>query len=293
MAEEFREPIFQQAQLDDIMREYTLALMAVADGEWFPSGTATIIGPRFALTAKHVIDDYIERFGKFSCLAANVLERGTIGALWSLVNFYSSPFTDISLLFLKPVTGSKPAEEYNWAKCPVMNLAPPEVGSVIGGFGYPNSEVEHLNVEGGKEDSSGIVRLIWRDKPSITTGEVIDVFYDRRDTVRMNFPGFQTNARFDGGMSGGPVINSNGELCGIISSAYEPYEEGDQWASFVSSLWPLMGLQLDIPIKDLNPLEPYLLDDLAEIGYIKSLNQDKVRILMNPDGTVNRVAFKR
>jgi hypothetical protein len=293
MAENFREPTFQEAQLDDIMREHALALMAVTEGQWFASGTATIIGPRFALTAKHVIEDYEERFGRFSCLAANVLQGGTVGALWTVNRYYSSPFTDITLLFLSPAPGSKPAEDYAWVKCPFMNLAPPEIESVIWGFGYPNSEVEHLNVEGEEHSSSAMVRLRWSDKPSITTGEVIDVFYDRRDNVRMTFPGFQTNARFDGGMSGGPVINQNGELCGIIHSAFEPSEEGDQWASFVSSLWPLMALQLDIPIQGQESEGAYLLAELAHIGYIRTLNINKVAIKLNEDDSVNSVGFRK
>jgi hypothetical protein len=57
MTKDFREPIFQDAQLDDIMREHTLALMAVAEGEWVASGTATIIGPQLAVTARHIVED--------------------------------------------------------------------------------------------------------------------------------------------------------------------------------------------------------------------------------------------
>jgi hypothetical protein len=94
-------------------------------------------------------------------------------------------------------------------------------------------------------------------------------------------------------MSGGPVFNENGELCGIISSAYEPYEKGDQWASFVSSLWPLMGLQLDIPIQGNELMNAYLLADLANAKYIRTLNLDKVLIERNEDGSVNRVGFRK
>jgi hypothetical protein len=292
MENNFQEPQFQDAQTDDIMREHTFALMAESEGQWFASGTATLIGPQLALTAKHVVEDYEERFGRFSVLAANVLEGGTVGALWFANRYYSSPFTDITLLFLTPAPGSKPAEDYEWAICPVMNLTPPEVGSVIGGFGYPNSEVEVLSEEGGEESSTPTIKLEWRDRPSITTGTVIDVYDERRDMSRMPFPGFQTNARFDHGMSGGPVINQNGELCGIISSGMV-YEDSGPEATFVSSLWPLMGLQLDIPIDGQESKEKYLLDDLAEVSYVRALNREKVCIVMNPDGSVNRVGFKR
>jgi hypothetical protein len=187
-----REPLFQAAQLDDIMREATLALMAVADGHWFASGTATIIGHGLAVTAKHVVEDYEERFGRCSVLAANVLEGGTVGALWSVSKCYSSPFTDIALLFLSPVKGSERAKNYDWAVCPMMNLAPPEVGSVVWGFGYPNSEVNHLSLENEEQPSpSPIVTIKWSDKPSITTGTVIEVYSYAAITVGCLFQDFK------------------------------------------------------------------------------------------------------
>ncbi|MEK6299180.1 MAG: serine protease [Acidobacteriota bacterium] len=287
-----REPSFQAAQLDDVMREATLALMAVADGHWFASGTATIIGPRLAVTAKHVVEDYEQRFGKCSVLAANVLEGGKEGALWSVSNCYSSPFTDIALLFLSPVKGSEKAENYEWAVCPMMNLEPPEVGSGVWGFGYPNSEVNHLSSE-NEEQPSPTMKIKWSDRPSITTGTVIEVYFVSRDISKMPFPGFQTDARFDGGMSGGPVFNENGELCGIIGSGYAPYEQGDRWASFVSSLWPLMALQLKVPIPGNEAIDTYLLADLANAKYIRTLNLNKVTIELNGDGSVNRVGFRK
>jgi hypothetical protein len=286
-----RQPLFQAAQPDDIMREFTLALMSVADERWFASGTATIIGPRLAITAKHVVEDYEERFGRCSVLAANVLEGGTVGALWYVSKCYSSPFTDIALLFLSPVKGSEKAQNYDWAVCPMMNLAPPQVGSGVWGFGYADSEIDHLSSE-NEEQSSPIIRIKWSDRPSITAGTVIEVYDERRDFIKMPFPGFQINARFDGGMSGGPVFNENGELCGIIRSDYPLFEEGDRYASFVASLWPLMGLQLDIPIQGNESKDPYLLADLANAKYIRTLNLNKVAIERNKDGSVNRVGFR-
>jgi trypsin-like peptidase len=127
---------------------------------------------------------------------------------------------------------------------------------------------------------------IKRDRPSITTGTVIEV-YD------VPFPRFQTNARFDGGMSGGPVFNENGELCGIISSGFVFSEDGGSEATFVSSLWPLMGLQLDIPIQGNESIDTYLLADLANAEYIRTLNLNRVAIERNEDGSVNRVGFRK
>ena len=41
--------------------ELCLSLCAFRNGLYIPSGTATSIAPNFAITAKHVIDDYFEQ----------------------------------------------------------------------------------------------------------------------------------------------------------------------------------------------------------------------------------------
>lgn len=45
-----------------------------------------------------------------------------------------------------------------------------------------------------------------------TRGCVSDVYVQARDASFMNFPCFRTTAQFKGGMSGGPIFNSEGEL---------------------------------------------------------------------------------
>ena len=48
-------------------------------------------------------------------------------------------------------------------------------------------------------------------------GRVAEVFCEGRDTVLRNYPCFSIDARFDGGMSGGPVFSETGELSGLVA----------------------------------------------------------------------------
>lgn len=58
-------------------------------------------------------------------------------------------------------------------------------------------------------------------KPSTSIGIVTDVFPEKRDSSLLSFPSYDVEAHFIGGMSGGPIFNEAGELCGLICSGYD------------------------------------------------------------------------
>jgi hypothetical protein len=43
------------------------------------------------------------------------------------------------------------------------------------------------------------------------------------------------------------VFNTRGELCGVISSNMPPSAPDEEHISYVTLLWPLLGVTLDIP----------------------------------------------
>jgi hypothetical protein len=51
--------------------------------------------------------------------------------------------------------------------------------------------------------------LIFKDSPSTSSGEVIEIDDKFRDTGLLKFPCFRVNARFDPGLSGGPMFNGS------------------------------------------------------------------------------------
>ncbi len=244
-----------------------------------------IIGHRLAITAKHLFEEDWDKLERYSVIASQILEGGTVGALWYTEKVYRSPHTDIAILFLSPVKGSESAAAYEWKHAPILSMKPPKVGETIWGFGYPSSEsqVERLPDR---------IRVNWKDKPSITTGEVIEVHDEFRDRGMLKFPCFRTNARFDHGMSGGPVFNDRGELCGLVCSGPPPENDNAEWISYAVSLWPLMGTLLDIQLEGFPQGYSYPFRKLAQLGYVKALNLDCVALAVESDHSV-RVGLKK
>ncbi len=69
-------------------------------------------------------------------------------------------------------------------------------------------------------------------------GVVRDIFEMRRDQ-HLPFPCYQVSARFDGGMSGGPVFDETGSLCGLVCSNIDSSHLEGEPISYVTTLWPL------------------------------------------------------
>lgn len=102
------------------------------------------------------------------------------------------------------------------------------------GFGYPSYEV--------RLDESRIIHA--DNNIHASSGKVLQLFEVGRETftdLDGNFTGklptvcFETSARFDGGMSGGPVLGPTGAVCGVISSGFDLEHDVGQATSFVSA----------------------------------------------------------
>ena len=277
------------------LAEVTLALAAGRGNQVHPSGTATIIGYRLAITAKHVIDDYWNAFEwkkivepplgtpsdkttSYTVIAVNNVPKIDEIALWYVTKVWCSNFTDIALLYFQP--GSPAALQHDW-KFPVLNVLPPKEGSLVTGFGYQSSQIEIEEMDGG-------IGIDWNNVPTVTTGRVVEVHKQRRDTGMLNFPCFRVNARFDGGMSGGPVFNEAGELCGVICSGYPPIEDQEH-VSYAASLCPLMGTMLSYDPAGKRTDTSYLTAELATQGRITTRNLEKLRFIENEDGHIFRI----
>jgi len=255
------------------------------------SGTGVIVAPHLAITAKHVIEDFINKFtasniernlatGKnnetiedINIFIVQYGEGGKKLYVWRVYQVYFCLQSDIVYLYFLPVNSE--ANEYKWAKCK-MELNPPKIGDKIAGFGFHNSSSEMVT-------SEKKTVLHWDNSGATTTGQVTDVFPVQRDSSRLNFPCFQTDAQFEGGMSGGPIFNEEGHLCGLICASIPATEEFPEHVSFVTLLWPSMITQLKIPYPELIDKIPYPALLLAEMGAIVAIGWEKV-IISNSRG---------
>ena len=213
--------------------------------------------------------------GTFHLQVFQVLNNGKSGLIWDITRLWTCKFTDIAVLRLSPTT--EKALNLQW-KFPKIDLILPKVGDRISCFGYGTPKITK---SGNKVE--------WFVDSRTSIGEVKQVHNQKRDNLKLSFPCFQTNARFDGGMSGGPVFNDKGKLCGIICSNFPPIDDGEEHASYVTSLWPLMAIQIDIDRYGYPEGVRYPMLELAKDGFIHAEGWEKIALFTDEDGTIVKV----
>jgi len=204
-------------------------------------GTATIVSGYLAITARHVLEDIVTRFGaekrdEKNFEVSNYVIRlyqilpGPKYAIWQVFSAWPCINTDIAFLHLGLFKYSGSKAPSSW-KTPSLKVGLPSLGEPVVGFGYHSSSVKVTPKSDG-------YHLDLNDEPTATTGEIEDVLPSGNPSGRFTFPCFRVNARIDGGMSGGPVIDKDGSVCGIISGTYGNVDGSD--ISYVLILWPML-----------------------------------------------------
>ncbi len=288
-----KEPTFKNTGLDSPITEFALAMTAHKDDKYYASGSAIIIGKNLAITAQHVIDDFFREFegsyidvppdsevaGTFHLQLCQILNNGKSGRIWNVTRLWVCNFSDIAVLRLSPTT--QEALEYKW-RLPKMDLIPPEVGERVSCFGYRKPQITKTENQ-----------IEWQVDSKTSIGEVKAVHDQKRDSCRLPFPCFQTNARYDGAMSGGPVFKDTGKLCGIICSNLPPSSDGEDHVSYVTSLWPLMGLKIDIDRKGHPKNIKYPMLELARDNFIHADGWERIILVPDQYGNIIQVYLKR
>lgn len=239
------------------------------------SGTCVRIAPNLYLTARHVLTDFLDQFKhegqdvEFTVWIIHVFD-GPEYAIWEMESFWLSPHSDLAIFQTHPYNDT--AGDQTIVHSVGLELAPPPIGSRVSAFGHHKAEgritvnevgSNHYEINTGKAAS---------------VGEVREIHNLRRDSFRLNFPCYRVNARFDGGMSGGPVFNDQGHLCGVVCSSLPPFGEDEEHCSYVASLWPLMGLTVDFDITGAKTISSSPLIELAREGLIHVYGLQKILV---------------
>lgn len=183
-------------------------------------GSGVFVADRLIMTAKHVVQWYWEVYGNprvrmdrpgkkmadFEMFAVQAQGNGAEPVLWAASKVAVCPYSDLALISVVPVN------DLAKARSPLgplrLNILPPPKGEEIAAFGYASTSVA---AEAGQQ-------VKFQLNPSTSTGIVTEVFPEKRDSSLLSFPSYQVEAHFIGGMSGGPIFNQAGELCGLICS---------------------------------------------------------------------------
>lgn len=231
----------------------------------FMGGTAVIVAPGLALTAKHVIQEIADHFGCNSSspsieLDVYVAQLNT-GACWYACRTSSWVGTDIAVLSLRVRNEAARTARINRL---AMTVDPPPEDTTVTALGYPHTE---LTIPRNDPD---FLKINFSITPTISEGRVIKIHPSLRDAVNLRFPCFAVGAEFTAGMSGGAVFNEQRELCGLVCSGGEG-ELKDY--SNATSIWPMTLIPVKIPEEippyvGVTPGETYKLLDLARLGYL-------------------------
>jgi hypothetical protein len=246
-------------------------------------GTCVSIAEPLVITARHVAVNILERQGAKTANGETII-NGSIWivritndddlyAVWEVESVWLCPYSDIAMMHLKPY--NEEATRQRWYNA-ALDLIPPQEGSRVFGFGFNMPETKVTIGEDGTR------HIVTNDTPTTTVGEVTLVHHERGNNSTRNFPCYEVNFLSKPGMSGAPVFNDSGRLCGLICSGME-FPPGDNGAhvSFVTTLWPMMGTILNAGRSTKYPrgvFYPAL--ELAQDGLIAAFGWE--RVFFNP-----------
>lgn len=260
-----------QTYFTDTSYMAALPLADTGGGQKRIIGTATLLMTGVFITAKHLVEQYVKDHEKidiadsawepqdisvnFNLEALQILkDLGLV--VWHITKVHIIPNSDLAILVADRCSGTKAEEIAELGIKAQINLHMPPIGSRIVSLGYPKSKnAKHKN---GAPS---------RHKVRMRTSE--GVVEDLHTAETKWSPRFQTNAPVDGGMSGGPVFNEQGLLCGVNFTGLEPTEEHPFYTSFAIPLHTAFMSRLSLNLNG-KPTVASLLE-LARQGYIDVL----------------------
>lgn len=265
---------------------YLMPLLATQGGKHLRvDGTAFLIGPGWAMTATHVLLEYLATIDQAHVnlhlrdgahrhlsptfdLAVGILgPPPTVTTVHAIHSYFAFP-GDICVLRLKDA-------QFDWTQLvdyPRLKLLPPTIGSAITALGFPNTVADTI------VPAPTMLTL----NRSFSVGKVVELHDLKRDNFSLDFPCYRTTANLIGGMSGGPVLDEEGVVCGIVSTSYD-LPVGEEPISYMLTLWQAATINIvEPPSVD---LRPFL--ELLRSGSFSVQDEARVRLEVNHDRTFN------
>ncbi|WP_205622368.1 trypsin-like serine peptidase [Xanthomonas arboricola] len=205
------------------------ALVALAQlEEYGPTvlGSGVMIGPGLVVAATHVLDEFSAR--RASPLLLTFLPDGARAWLPRESSTVSGPSVfgedrrQVSDVTLLSCTLNSEAHVHHPLILAPLQISLPLVGERLWAFGYRH---------GALQDATALIT------PLVTSGLVTAAFPQGRGE-RMPSACIEVAMDTKGGMSGGPVVNANGDLVGIVSSSIEG------GPSYVTLIWEALRLTI-------------------------------------------------
>lgn len=245
---------------------------------WF--GSAFVVGVQMLFTAKHVAMQImgedpalkLHTASHFQYSVIQVLKKAQELVLWNIHSIVMIDNCDVALITL--AAAHKRASKYlNWSGLP-LTFIPPKIGDRVAASGVHKIEINSLRLNG---DS---IHIDLDVKRSLSVGTVRDVHFESRDRGMYTFPCFQLDAQFDGGMSGGYVVNERNEVCGVVCGSLPAFSADEEHISYAALLWPVVSISIPPPFMDgAIDGEKYFLWDYFHRAVVKPVGLDRVGFL--------------
>lgn len=263
----FDEGAFPSLQFPHLTQSFVMAVVHYRDNKVRCLGTCFSISSRGLLvTARHVVEEVKQiyavapsnEFCGVLCVCPEPTPeqpKNTVGGVLPIIDVWTNPFLDLALMLVElPVHD----ETKEYLPMGMLALSPgiPDTGQPCIGLGYTSMEWEARKAELPEISQSY----------NATRGTLEQIHFPRRDQ-RLDFPCFLTDARYDLGMSGGPIIAANGHgVCGVICSGTEMADPSIPRISYGSLVGPVLVMSLKMTSGDVT--KEFFLWDLVRGGAV-------------------------
>lgn len=189
-------------------------------------GSAAMVAPGIAISAMHIYAAYENdiKEQKINIVGVTASSKGVLEfwKCWGIVEIKSTDLCVLSFDLACPVRGSR-----DYSIMPLTTRVP-EVGEKVKGIGFRASQSKFITKNDGSNTLSGDVL--------VAAGTVTDVHLKFRDKFLMPYPVFKFESSAKGGMSGGPVLDTDGYMIGMISLSNELEEGANLGYSYASMM---------------------------------------------------------
>lgn len=224
----------------DLMNMYTSSwhfrlVLDVGTDDPLIVGTAFPVASNTLVTAKHVITEVhnaTEHMHLDRTLVAVQVLPGNRFISWKITEIRAHETADFMLLHVdSEVNRHNPPL---WIPPWKIRKTAPKRGELAMAMGYVEGK---LRISSRNPNGGGVIEIT--DKGQMNFGIVKTVYKERRDSVMLPCPCFEVGANFGSGMSGGPVFDKRGRLCGIVATGVDSIEK--VVSSFAVTLWPSLS----------------------------------------------------
>jgi hypothetical protein len=233
------------------------------DGRHSAEGTAFCLailanGEAVFATAHHVIRQLIDdpEMVAFLLLPKNLTAEPRMLASLPIRSIsYAESNNDVALMMVSVADGGLAVTGLKWLP---LAFGEPQVGKYCVGVGYPQTQ----------GDISYVMQA--------SRGVIEEIHPNRRDSSLSTFPSFRTNALYRGAMSGGPIVDENGSVIGIIAHSTEADDP-----AFVTGYGASIGAMGELRIRLHNQtgeLQEFTAPELAERGVLRQTDRTLLRL---------------